>query len=184
MLIAIPPARQRRLWTGAMSTCLCDMVTARTSDEEPRGARLHLHPTALEILRLRHERRASRQPAVFPHHAFEGDHDVFRDPGALKEAAPELVGWRHDMRRSCHSPRRSGRFRNDRRRDSGTIVRRRRAPRAWRLPEVVRWRRPRPCSIGAACCGGAGRQDQRRQIVPLALGQCDDANACDLSQVI
>ena len=65
--------------------------------------RLHLHPLALEILRLRHE--AAGKPAsglVFPAPRSSKAITTFSAiRGALKEAAPELVGWRlHDMRRS------------------------------------------------------------------------------------
>ena len=65
--------------------------------------RLHLHPLALEILRLRHE--AAGKPVsglVFPAPRSSKVITTFSAiRGALKGAAPELVGWRlHDMRRS------------------------------------------------------------------------------------
>jgi integrase len=65
--------------------------------------RLHLHPLTLEILRPRHE--AAGKPAsglVFPAPRSSKAITTFSAiRRALKEAAPELVGWRlHDMRRS------------------------------------------------------------------------------------
>ncbi len=65
--------------------------------------RLHLHPLALEILRQRHD-GAGNPPSglVFPAPRSSKTITTFSAiRGALKDAAPELVGWRlHDMRRS------------------------------------------------------------------------------------
>jgi integrase len=65
--------------------------------------RLHLHPLALEILRIRHD--AAGKPTrglVFPAPRSSKAITTFSAiRSALKDAAPELVGWRlHDMRRS------------------------------------------------------------------------------------
>jgi integrase len=105
MLIAIPCRRGEAAtldWGHVdLSSAIWSQPGHLTKNREAH--RLHLHPLALEILRLRHE--AAGKPAsglVFPAPRSSKAITTFSAiRGALKEAAPELVGWRlHDMRRS------------------------------------------------------------------------------------
>ena len=105
MLIAIPC---RRGEAAALDWGHVDLSSAMWSQpghltKNREAHRLHLHPVALEILRLRHE--AAGKPVsglVFPAPRSSKAITTFSAiRGALKEAAPELVGWRlHDLRRS------------------------------------------------------------------------------------
>jgi integrase len=105
MLIAIPC---RRGEAATLDWGHVDLTAATWSQpghltKNREAHRLHLHPLALEILRLRHE--AAGKPTsglVFPAPRSSKAITTFSAiRGALKEAAPELVGWRlHDMRRS------------------------------------------------------------------------------------
>jgi integrase len=105
MLIAIPC---RRGEAATLDWGHVDLASATWSQpghltKNRESHRLHLHPLALEILRLRRE--AAGKPAsglVFPAPRSSKAITTFSAiRGALREAAPELVGWRlHDMRRS------------------------------------------------------------------------------------
>jgi integrase len=105
MLIAIPCRRGEAAtldWGHVdLSSAIWSQPGHLTKNREAH--RLHLHPLALDILRSRHE--AAGKPAtglVFPAPRSSSAITTFSAiKGALKEAAPELVGWRlHDMRRS------------------------------------------------------------------------------------
>jgi integrase len=105
MLIAIPC---RRGEAATLDWGQLDLTSATWSQpghltKNREAHRLHLHSLALEILRLRYE--AAGKPAsglVFPAPRSSKAIKTFSAiRGALREAAPELVGWRlHDMRRS------------------------------------------------------------------------------------
>jgi integrase len=105
MLIAIPC---RRGEAAILEWGHVDLTAATWSQpghltKNREAHRLHLHPLALEILQMRHE--AAGKPAsglVFPAPRSSKAITTFSAiRGALREAAPELVGWRlHDMRRS------------------------------------------------------------------------------------
>lgn len=104
-LIAIPCRRGEAAtldWTHVdLASATWSQPDRLTKNREAH--RLHLHPLALEILRLRHE--VADEPAsglVFPAPRSSKAITTFSAiRNALKKAAPELVGWRlHDMRRS------------------------------------------------------------------------------------
>jgi integrase len=104
-LIAIPC---RRGEAATLDWSHVDLASATWSQpgrltKNREAHRLHLHPLALEILLLRHE--VAGKPTtglVFPAPRSSKVITTFSAiRGALKKAAPELVGWRlHDMRRS------------------------------------------------------------------------------------
>ena len=105
MLIAIPC---RRGEAATLDWGHLDLASATWSrpgrlTKNREAHRLLLHPLALEMLRLRHE--AADKPTsglVFPAPRSAKAITTFSAiRGTLREAAPELVGWRlHDMRRS------------------------------------------------------------------------------------
>jgi integrase len=105
MLVAIPC---RRGEAATLDWSHVDLPAATWSQpghltKNREAHRLHLHPLAVEILRLRHG--AAGKPVsglVFPAPRSSKAITTFSAiRGALREAAPELVGWRlHDMRRS------------------------------------------------------------------------------------
>jgi integrase len=105
MLVAIPCRRGEAV---TLDWGHVDLTAATWSQpghltKNREAHRLHLHPLALEILLMRHE--AAGKPAsglVFPAPRSSKAITTFSAiRGALKDAAPELVGWRlHDMRRS------------------------------------------------------------------------------------
>jgi integrase len=105
MLIAIPC---RRGEAATLDWGHVDLAAATWSQpghltKNREAHRLHLHPLAVEILRLRHDSAGkSASGLVFPAPRSSKAITTFSAiRSALKEAAPELLGWRlHDMRRS------------------------------------------------------------------------------------